>query len=207
MKCSDYRRFAGERLDGRITVEGVRTLDAHLAGCAPCRRAEQAMRAIHAGLAVDPVVSPDFRSTLFARLEDEALLPARRARLLSFPAWRWVAVPLTAAAGLALFLLVGRESGELKTAVPQLARQEAPAVSLPASGASSSAAPPAGSAPATVSAKPASGRPAKPAAPPALSPEEADIVANLDLLDSPSAPDDLPAGFDEMLTPPATSRG
>lgn len=206
MKCSDYRRFAGERLDGRITVDDVRTLDAHLAGCAPCRRAEQAMRAIHAGLAVDPVVSPDFRSTLFARLEDEALLPARRARLLSFPAWRWVAVPLTAAAGLALFLLVGRESGELKTAVPQLARQEAPAVSLPASGASSSAAPSAEPSQA-VRAKVASSRPAAHPVIPALSPEEADIVANLDLLDSPSVPDDLPAGFDEMLTPPATSRG
>lgn len=206
MNCNDYRQIASARLDGHCTPDEARLLDAHLAGCDGCRKAESAMRAVGSAVSPGPVaVPPGFRSALFERLESEALLPPKKGRLIAFPFWRWAAVPLAAAAGLAFFLMVGRESGEMRPAgspaAPRLARQAVP-TPLPV------AVPPGPAKNAAIPGTPGSAAaPAVQAVVPALSPEDAEIVAHLDLLEHPELIDDMPAGLDDLLEPAPRGRG
>jgi hypothetical protein len=208
MNCNDYRQIASARLDGHCTPDEARLLDAHLAGCDGCRKAESAMRAVGSAVSPGPVaVPPGFRSALFERLESEALLPPKKGRLIAFPFWRWAAVPLAAAAGLAFFLLVGRDAVEIRpdgrAAAPQLARQAAPAVSPSDAGPSPR---PAESAPAAGETGGVASAPS-PGSGPALSPEDAEIVAHLDLLENPEFLDEPPAGLDDLLMPAPKGRG
>lgn len=206
MNCNDYRQIASARLDGHCTPEEARLLDAHLAGCEGCRKADRAMRAVSSAVSPESVdVPPGFRSALFDRLEAESLLPPPKGRLIAFPFWRWAAVPLAAAAGLAFFLLVGRDAGEIlpdgRPTAPQLARQAAPASPADA------VRPPRPSE-AVPTAAPGSAVAPSPSAPePALSPEDAEIVAHLDLLENPEFLDESAAGLDDLLMPAPKGRG
>lgn len=211
MKCSEYRQIASARIDGQVTAEESRLLDAHLEGCPACLRAERSMRALHSGLSGPaPAVSPDFRAALFARLDREALLPQRKGLLPRFPVWRWAVVPMAAAAGVALFLLVGRQAVEVGPGMQTARTGSPPAASSPDSSsvAGSPEAVPPPSAPASPNALPlAAARP--PAAPGAhaLTPEEAEIVAHLDLLEQAESLDDSAEGFDELFAPASKGKG
>ena len=109
MKCRDIREIISAYVDGEAGPEDARLVEEHIGGCPPCRMAERRMREL--GMAVvrtEGSVSPDFRENLFARMEKEDLLPKRRS-IFAYSV-RWAAVPLAAAAALALFVLSSREA-------------------------------------------------------------------------------------------------
>jgi anti-sigma factor RsiW len=186
MECRDLREHISALIDGEVPPAEARRTFEHLEGCAECRDLERKMRVVGIGVARTAGVAPaDFREKLYARMEAEDLLPRRRS-LFVF-SLRWAAVPLAAAAALALFQLVSPEKG--KDAVSPLERlphvaRRAPVTEAPA-----------------------------PAAPVAriekeLSPEEREIIAYLDVLEDPSILD-APGDVDEMeiFTPSVRSRG
>lgn len=108
MECSEIREIISAYVDGEALPEEARRVEEHLGGCAECRTAEKGMRALGVAVArTEGVVPTDFRENLFARLEKEDLLPKRRSIFVY--ALRWAAVPLAAAAALALFVLSSRE--------------------------------------------------------------------------------------------------
>src|SRR5512143_3149903 len=104
MECRDIRETISAWVDGEASPGEAASVREHLASCERCRALERQMRALGAGVRKIQERVPDrFRLQVFARLESEGALP-RRKRL--FPvSWRWVAVPLAAAAGLGVFLL------------------------------------------------------------------------------------------------------
>jgi hypothetical protein len=215
MNCEDYRQIVSARIDGHASGREVEALDAHLRECVPCSEADRALRALHAGFASsDPAPSPAFRAALFERLETEGLLPERKGRLISFPFLRWAAVPLAAAAGFALFLMVGRESAPVRSAdsspAPRVASREAPAQPVaagnPASGSPAAVAAVPKGRPSTAASGPGSVAAASGGHPP-LSAEEAEIVANIDLFDDPAALDAALSDIDDLPAAGARSRG
>jgi hypothetical protein len=109
MGCRDIRETISACMDGEASPEEAASVREHLASCERCRVLERQMRAVGAGVRQVRGSVPDrFREEVFARLESEGALPKRKK---VFPtAWRWVAVPLAAAAGLGLFLLTSREA-------------------------------------------------------------------------------------------------
>lgn len=174
MKCLDWKEKISAYIDGEASPEETRLVEEHLEACASCRALERRMRAM--GNCVDRIetdVSPDFREKLFARMEAEELLPRRRS--LFVYSLRWAAVPLAAAAAFAVFTLITPEKrqdavapqGELPR-VAQSGRQQ-PAQPNPT--------------------PPASGQAAATAAA-ALSTEEREIVAHLEMFEDPAAIED-----------------
>ena len=108
MGCRDIRESISACVDGEASPEEAAAVREHLASCERCRVLERQMRAVGAGVRQVWGPVPDrFREEVFARLESEGVLPKRK-KVVS-AAWRWVAVPLAAAAGLGLFLLTSRE--------------------------------------------------------------------------------------------------
>lgn len=109
MGCRDIRETISACVDGEASPEEAVSVREHLASCERCRVLERQMRAVGAGVRQVRGRVPDrFREEVFARLESEGALPKRKK---AFPtAWRWAAVPLAAAAGLGLFLLTSREA-------------------------------------------------------------------------------------------------
>jgi anti-sigma factor RsiW len=108
MECREIREIISAYVDGEALPEEARRVEEHLGECAGCRAAEKRMRALGVAVArTEAAVPPDFRENLFARLEKEDLLPKRRSIFVY--SVRWAAVPLAAAAALALFLLSSRE--------------------------------------------------------------------------------------------------
>jgi hypothetical protein len=91
-------------VDGEASPEEAARVREHLASCERCRVLERQMRAVGAGVRQVRGSVPDgFREAVFARLDAEGALPKRKK---VFPtAWRWAAVPLAAAAGLGFLLL------------------------------------------------------------------------------------------------------
>jgi len=125
MDCRDAKELLSAFHDGEASGEESRQVEVHLAACAECRAAQRRMFALDAMIVRSETdVSPDFRDTLFSRMEAEELLPRRR-NLLSF-SFRW-ALPLAAAAALGLFLLFSREVPQGPVApgnAPQVAVRE-----------------------------------------------------------------------------------
>ena len=203
MECREWRERISALIDGEISPSEARLVEAHLEECAECRAVEQRMRAVGIGVArSEAVVPPDFREKLFARLEAEELLPRRRS-LFVF-SLRWTAVPVAAAAALALFLLVSTEMGKDSIAPPSQpprVAQRAPADESrePVSPAVS---------PGPQSAASREQAPALQTANGQLSPEEREIVAFLDILEDSSS-FDAPGDVDEMeiFEPSGGSRG
>ncbi len=147
MECRQIREIISAYVDGEALPEEARRVEEHIGECAECRTAEKRMRALGVAVArTEGAVPPDFRENLFARLETEELLPKRRSIFVY--SLRWVAVPLAAAAALALFVLSSREP--VRDLSPTAMRP--PQVS-------------------------STGEP--------LSPEDREIVANLEILEDP----------------------
>jgi anti-sigma factor RsiW len=165
-------------VDGEASPEEAARVREHLASCERCRVLERQMRAVGAGVRQVRGSVPDgFREAVFARLDAEGTLPKRKK---VFPtAWRWVAVPLAAAAAaLGFFLLTSREA--VRAPVPQgpvTSRVETSAPGAPVSG------------------SPVPGPAVSPAVPPvspqgnavALSTEDLEMLALLDILEDPAA--------------------
>lgn len=104
MDCTEIREIISAYVDGEAGPEEVRRVEEHTGRCPECRAVEKRMRTL--GMAVlktEGAVPHDFREKLFARMEKEDLLPKRRS-IFAF-SLRWAAVPLAAAAALALYVL------------------------------------------------------------------------------------------------------
>lgn len=212
MGCRDIRETISVFVDGEASPGEAASVREHLASCERCRMLERQMRAVGAGVRQVRGTVPDrFREEVFARLESEGALPKRKK---VFPtSWRWAAVPLAAAAGLGLFLLVSREAARGPALPgPATARvgTSAPLASVPRSAAPGSA----GSLPAV----PVPGPAVSPAVPPAshrgnavaLSTEDRKMLALLDILEDPAAFDaNGDAEGTDLLAPgvPADSPG
>jgi anti-sigma factor RsiW len=169
MECKDIRERISAYVDGEASPEEAREVRGHLGACARCRSAEQRMRALGVGVArMEGDIPPEFRDRLFARMEKEDLLPQRRS-IFVFSV-RWAAVPLAAAAVLALYVMsshvIPREFSSPAVRPPQVAA-------------------PAGT----------------------LSPEDREIVANLEILEDPELLDEPPVDEMEIFAPSSRQRG
>lgn len=188
MDCRDIRETISACVDGEASPEEAASVREHLASCERCRVLERQMRALGAGVRQVRGRVPDrFRERVFARLESEGVLPPRKKMLSA--SWRWAAVPLAAVAGLGLFLLTSREAPRGPAPPgPATARVESSGPYPPS---------PQGNAP-------------------ALSAEDREMVALLDILEDPDDLDandeaegmDLlaPGGYVDSPTPPRGGR-
>jgi predicted anti-sigma-YlaC factor YlaD len=104
MGCRDIRETISACVDDEASPGEAARVREHLASCERCRVLERQMRAVGAGVRQVRGSVPDgFREAVFARLDAEGALPKRKK---VFPtAWRWVTVPLAAAAALGFLLL------------------------------------------------------------------------------------------------------
>jgi len=169
MECREIREIISAYVDGEALPEEARRVEEHLGECAECRAAEKRMRTLGVAVArTEGMVPPDFRENLFARLEKEDLLPKRRSIFVY--SVRWAAVPLAAAAALALFLLSSREP--VRDLSPTALRP--PQVS-------------------------GTGE--------QLSPEDREIVANLDILEDPDLFNEPDIEEMEIFVPSSQQRG
>jgi hypothetical protein len=109
MGCRDIFETISAFVDGEASPEEAARVREHLASCERCRVLERQMHAVGAGVRQVRGSVPDrFREAVFARLDAEGALPKRKK---VFPtAWRWMAVPLAAAAALGFFLLTSRDA-------------------------------------------------------------------------------------------------
>lgn len=206
MECRELREIISLSLDGEASPEEARLILNHIEGCEGCRAFERKMRAIGTGVAkIEGAVPPDFREKLFARMEAEDLLPRRRS-LFAFSI-RWAAVPLAAAAALVLFLVSSPEKS--KDAVSTQERLPAVALTGPAAETMQPSSPrPSGSPGSPLADDPRRETASAARAGAELTPEERDIIANLDILEDPSALD-AQGDVDEMdiFEPPHRRQG
>ena len=214
MECREIREIISAYVDGEASPEEARRVEEHLGSCAQCRSAEKRMRAL--GVAVtrtEGSVPPDFRENLFARMEAEDLLPKRRS-IFVFSV-RWAAVPLAAAAAMALYVLssreVPREFSSTAVGPPRVAREmPGPGTTSPESGSFSGA-------PSSAPREPAVSPPAGPGKEEGktqvvadggkLSPEDREIVANLEILEDPDLFDEPQIDEMEIFVPSFRRRG
>lgn len=203
MKCLEWREKISGYIDREIPDAEIGEVEGHLEACESCRALERRMRAVGTGVTrLEAAVSPDFRDRLFARMEAEELLPRRRS-LFAF-SLRWAAIPLAAAAAFGLFLLVSPEKSKVANSPqedgPRVA-QSAPVERVPEGGTSSRG---------EVRQHPAAsgkGQPA-PAGVAALSLEEREMVAYLDVLEDPAALDEQgDQDAIDMFVPSGSRRG
>jgi hypothetical protein len=195
MECRELKEWISATIDGEALPAEVRMVEEHLAACAECRALERRMRAVGAGTArVEGAVPAGFRDALFARMEAENLIPRRRS-LFVF-SLRWAAIPLGAAAALALFLFLSNGKGKDAImppgSMPRVAQSPPAAPAPPGIAEEASKRPPAGEGRERGESVASAG-----AGQESLSPEDRDIIANLDLLEDPSAIDAL-GEVDEM---------
>lgn len=194
-ECRRLRESLGAYASGQADSAEVRAVESHLAGCAGCRSALAMMRAADGALGrLEADVPADFREKVFARLEAEGLLPKRRS-LFAYSI-RWAAVPAAVAAALLVFVLTSRETGVGPLRAPQTGAQVAErGGDAAATREAASARPPAGGAvgaPATAP-RGTGGEPGPGAARVTaradsggdLSEEDREIVAWLEVLESP----------------------
>ncbi|MGZ8461048.1 MAG: anti-sigma factor family protein [Candidatus Deferrimicrobiaceae bacterium] len=189
MACRDIRETISACVDGEASPEEAASVREHLAACERCRVLERQMRAVGAGVRQVRGRVPDgFREAVFAHLDAEGALPPRK-KVLPV-SWRWAAVPLAAAAALGFFLLTSREA--VRGPVPQ-----GPVTSRVETSASRSSSP-VSSAPDSAGSHPAAPVPRQAAIPavPAVSPqggavalsgEDREMLALLDILEDPAA--------------------
>ncbi len=199
MACGEWRERISAFADGETSPEDAARVREHLAACERCRNFERRMRSVDEGMGrLGGEVSPGFRDAVFARLEAEDLLPPRE-KASGFRL-RYAAVPLAAAAALAIFLLFPREAVRDRVVpAPSTARVEPPAPA-PAPKVSREVRP---------AAEPAGGSSAAPGSSSAehraLSPDEKEMIALMDVLEDPSAFDgagDTEEKNLELLAPP-----
>ncbi len=217
MTCEEIKEILSSYVDGEAGGDEGLLVERHLAACAGCRDVARRMRMVGAGIEkTEGAVPPGFRETLFARMEREGLL--RRRRSLFAYSVRWAAIPAAAAAVLALFLLTSREAGKVGPTVPAGPRQAMTEGQPSAPQAPKAAIPPEGQAPRGQEGRIVAERTPEPSAPAVgkavadsrvgadLTPEDRDVVANLDVLED-SAAFDQPSGIDELdIVEPAGGR-
>ncbi len=83
MPCTEYEDLILEYCEGALGADGLRRMEAHLAGCPECRSFLELQREIDHALARvvgKPALSPAFRQNLMRRVEAES-----RARLCWVP--------------------------------------------------------------------------------------------------------------------------
>ncbi len=193
MECREIRERISAYVDGEATEEEARQIEEHRLICAACRAVEKRMRALgDAALRTEASVSPGFRERLLSRMEAEGLLAPRRS-LFAFSV-RWTAVPLAAAAALAVFLLVARQTPRIVSspagAPVRVARGTTPSLPGPA-----------------VAARTGEGRTKAASGETELSGEDREVVANLDLLEDPDLFDEGQMEKMEIFAPLALQRG
>jgi len=210
MECREIREIISAYVDGEASPEEARRVEEHLGSCAQCRSAEKRMRAL--GVAVtrtEGSVPPDFRESLFARMEAEDLLPKRRS-IFVFSV-RWAAVPLAAAAAMALYVLSSREAPREfpspAVGPPRVAREmPGPGTTSPEAGSPSSAPrEPAGSPPAVPGKEERKTQVVADGG--KLSPEDREIVANLEILEDPDLFDEPQIDEMEIFVPSFRRQG
>ncbi len=193
MDCRDLRETISAFVDGEATPEESSLAAEHLASCAGCRTIEARMRSLEEGLRrVHTEPEKGFRESLFARLEAEGAIPPKKK--ISRRPWRPAAVALAAAAAIGLFFLVSRESVRVRTAPgPSTARVETPPSGRP-DPKPAGGAPPVPMEPLLSPGTPTAMRDIPESAPPvaapsasspALSPDEMEMIALLDVLSGP----------------------
>ena len=210
MECREIREIISAYVDGEASPEEARRVEEHLGSCAQCRSAEKRMRAL--GVAVtrtEGSVPPDFRESLFARMEAEDLLPKRRS-IFVFSV-RWAAVPLAAAAAMALYVLSSREAPREfpspAVGPPRVAREmPGPGTTSPEAGSPFSAPRELAGSPPAVPGK--EERKTKIVADGGkLSPEDREIVANLEILEDPDLFDEPQIDEMEIFVPSFRRQG
>ncbi|MGE5664526.1 MAG: zf-HC2 domain-containing protein [Deltaproteobacteria bacterium] len=194
MGCNEIRELLSSYADGEARGDEGRAAEEHLAACGACRDLVRRMRAVGTGVErTEGHVPHDFRETLFARMEREDLLPRRRS-LFAYSI-RWAAVPLAAAAALALFVLTSRDAG-IKGPAPSAQLSPAPDVGAP--GAREDVARRGAEAPIPGNGTGTGGTSVADARNGAgLTAEEREIVAHLDLLEDPAVVDE-PSEIDDL---------
>lgn len=194
MDCRELRETISAFVDGETTPGESAQVREHLVSCPRCRVLEARMRALGDGiLQLHAELPKCSREAVFARLEAKGAIPPKNNA--STWSWRWAAVPLAVAAAFGLFLLASRESVRVRTAPgPKAARVETPASGpqVPDPGR--------GGHPPRTDGTPHPGTPsaprdvpgvaphktAQPSVPsPALTPDEKEMVALLDVLSDP----------------------
>ncbi len=210
MACREIRESISAYVDGEASPEEARRVEEHLGSCAQCRSAEKGMRAL--GVAVtrtEGSVPSDFRENLFARMEAEDLLPKRRS-IFAFSI-RWAAVPLAAAAAMALYVLTSRETPREfpspAVGPPRVAREmPGPGTAPPEAGSPSSAPRGLAGSPPAVPGK--EERKTQVVADGGkLSPEDREIVANLEILEDPDLFDEPQVDELEIFIPSFRRQG
>lgn len=182
MNCAEIRETISAWLDGEASTEEVRKLEEHLATCGKCRSVAKRSQALGTALLrMEAPVPPDFRESLFVRMEKEGLLRRRRS-LFAFSI-RWAAVPLAAAAAIALFVLNPPNADRNSFSPPS---------SLPG---------------ATVADRTAAESPAGRQEAPALTSEDREIVAHLEILDDPDLFEEERFDEIEIFLPPSRQQG
>ncbi len=228
MKCEEIKEILSGYVDGEASADEARRVEEHVASCTACGDLVRRMRRLGQEIErTETAVPSGFRDALFSRMEREGLLPRRRS-LFAYSV-RWAAVPLAAAAALALFVLTSREAGKVGPELASAPRSAATGSQASSPGAPEPAAPAGKQASQAQDAREtrvaAFERP--PAAAPAagvgtnagraaadlraagdLSPEDREIVAYLDVLEDSSAMDE-PSGIDELeiVEPPGGTKG
>ena len=97
MNCEDYQAALNDSVDGTIDASTATALEAHLAGCAPCRAMAEDFRAIRAAAMTLERHLPPPRT--WHRIAD-AVEADRRSRGFAWLSWR----PLAAAAAILVML-------------------------------------------------------------------------------------------------------
>jgi anti-sigma factor RsiW len=103
MKCSDYVKSIGQKLDGSLGEDRLVEIDRHLAACSRCRAELLLQKRIVESLMKEPLsgLSPDFTHRVSERV--------RRMSLSARYSWRWPAlVPAFASAAAAALVFVFR---------------------------------------------------------------------------------------------------
>lgn len=109
MNCNDAERLLAAKADGALDAERERTLDAHLTGCAACRRLLDDQVVVRSMLAAAPVPEPseEFLARVNAAIDAE---DAGWLALVDFRAWTLRLVPAAAAVALVALLWPGSTS-------------------------------------------------------------------------------------------------
>ena len=97
MKCQNFQDEFDDRLDGRLDALRAQAFDAHLDGCAVCRQAWQAYRAVWEVVSRQPTIAPSFG---FAQRTLRQLHEKVDRRFWQLPVFRW-------ATALSLLVIIG----------------------------------------------------------------------------------------------------
>ena len=89
MNCEKYQNEFDDRLDGRLDSVRAQAFDAHVAGCASCRQAWQAYRAVWEVVSRQSSIAPSFG---FAQRTLRRLHEQVDRRFWQLPVFRWATV-------------------------------------------------------------------------------------------------------------------